>query len=545
VAEEIATTAQVSTNLPEEVRHELFSVQTNRLYRAVGAKHDVDSAKIGELGSLTFQLLQHRFPASEYIAQIAKALEVTEEQARAIALDVVVDVLIRFDKDLPHIDFKQLVRGWNTQMDGVALQTADEFTHAYVASIPGDVTERQKQRLEVVLDDVAEHKVEHDAAKARLMRSEKVGGLGLDAGLAGAVLDRFEKEIGEKVFEEKVELAEELDLKKKKVVQPSVPHKPRIDAFTDEDAKEIERVKAEKAAALAHEPIKSVEDVVKLICSGKMFSFENPVLIERCQKIIDSRVRGVRDARAMRSQMERAVAKGGMGISGRQLAEMVQAVEAAVREYEAHGEGMMMKGRAAHKQMRAAKLEHRAGREQREQTDLDARFEKMTGKKVVADASVPGAIESSDQDLTVDVGAIRSAAKGAQAAKPRVKKSIKKPGRIQDIKVGKRLVGPTQELARLTITDFRRLSKDPMQAGTKIQDKIDLLENRGYEMKVKGIQAWRESPLNRMYITLTERAVLGGVTIQEALEESQQAEGESLTDEELQVVMKLNAALRF
>ena len=71
---------------------------------------------------------------------------------------------------------------------------------------------------------------------------------------------------------------------------------------------------------------------------------------------------------------------------------------------------------------------------------------------------------------------------------------------MTDVQAVPKLTGPVDELRQLTIDDFRRLSKDPREATLKIKDKIDLLEDMGYEQKTQGVKAFLESGVNRLYL---------------------------------------------
>jgi hypothetical protein len=540
-----ATITSKAVGLPDEVRRELFSFDTQQRYQSITKKHGIDTSQVREIGIYVLRMLEGVFPVDQFPKELQNALAIDEAKAHAVARSVAEDVLMRFDSDIEEIDFQALIHKWTVEEQTEDEKNPAEFVHTYVATLPGKPSARGQHRLEEVFEDVIEKKVDHDQAKAKLMKPLKVGGLGVDGAAAEKLVSTFEGDIKGMVFEEKVEIAKGLLLKKGVATgHKALVRKGKMDSFSDEDAEEIERVKAQKVAALAHEPLRSIEDVIKHVCEGKVFSFDNPMLTERCQKIVESRVRGVRDARGMRNQLERSVEKGGLGVVGRQLSDMTDVIESAVREYEAHAEGALAKERAVSREQRIAKRVLRDGRGAREKVELDQRFQQLTGNKHGKTAK-PQDILNFDEDKLINVDKMRGAIEGADAKRPSARRKAKKPGRVDDIKFAKRLSGPTEELSRLTLTDFRRLSKDPVQASTKIVDKIDLLENQGYELKVRGIKAWRESPLNRRYITLTERAVLGGMTLQQALEETQGEGDEALSEEELRVLMKLNASLRF
>ncbi len=108
--------------------------------------------------------------------------------------------------------------------------------------------------------------------------------------------------------------------------------------------------------------------------------------------------------------------------------------------------------------------------------------------------------------------------------------------------VGKsRLVGPVDELRRMRLIDFRRLSKDPKEACLKISDKIDLLADQSFGLRQQGIDAWHDSEPNRLYLEIL-RSTLDGISLSEAIKKSAP---ESLSEDEFRNLMELNSKLRF
>lgn len=110
---------------------------------------------------------------------------------------------------------------------------------------------------------------------------------------------------------------------------------------------------------------------------------------------------------------------------------------------------------------------------------------------------------------------------------------------------GRRLSGPVDELSRLTLTEFRRLSRDPAEAATKLSGKIAMLEEQGFEKKIAGIKAWRTSPLYQAYLALSQESMVQGVGVEEIARRKKEMGEDSLTPPELSAIMKLNAELRF
>jgi len=128
--------------------------------------------------------------------------------------------------------------------------------------------------------------------------------------------------------------------------------------------------------------------------------------------------------------------------------------------------------------------------------------------------------------------------------RPIVSPSTNKP-KMQDIKPIPKVMGPIEELQFLDLVNFRRLAKVPAEITAKIFAKIKLLEKDGYDKMVAGVKAWRQSPINRLYLRLGQEAVSKGVTLKEAIALRQKANQEYLSLEEIEAIMMMNSKLVF
>ncbi len=115
---------------------------------------------------------------------------------------------------------------------------------------------------------------------------------------------------------------------------------------------------------------------------------------------------------------------------------------------------------------------------------------------------------------------------------------------VADIIAAPRLTGPVEELRSMTLADFIRLSKEPTEATLKIKDKIDLLEDQGFEVKQQGIKAWHESEVNRLYLELL-RASLEGKPVLDVIAAREAAKQPNLSKPQFDAIMTLNRTLRF
>lgn len=116
---------------------------------------------------------------------------------------------------------------------------------------------------------------------------------------------------------------------------------------------------------------------------------------------------------------------------------------------------------------------------------------------------------------------------------------------MHDIKPMPKVMGPIEELQFLDVVNFRRLGATPVEAVTKIFNKIKLLEKEGYDKMIQGIKAWRQSPVNRLYIKIGQEAISAGVTIKEAALARQKNNPEYLKIEEIEALVGLNSKLVF
>lgn len=116
---------------------------------------------------------------------------------------------------------------------------------------------------------------------------------------------------------------------------------------------------------------------------------------------------------------------------------------------------------------------------------------------------------------------------------------------LTDIQPVRRLVGPVDELANMTPAEFRRLSTTPADAVQKIEDILSTLEHQSYEDRVKGIQAWRQSPMNQLYVAMTNAALMDGGGMAEVAAKRRSAGEESLSPAEIRALSNLNERLRF
>lgn len=106
-------------------------------------------------------------------------------------------------------------------------------------------------------------------------------------------------------------------------------------------------------------------------------------------------------------------------------------------------------------------------------------------------------------------------------------------------------MGPLEELQFLDLVNFRRLGASPAEITAKIFSKIKLLEADGYDKMVLGVHAWRQSPVNRLYLKMVQEAIGKGMTIKDYVLSVQKENKKYLSWEEIEGILSMNSKLVF
>ena len=117
--------------------------------------------------------------------------------------------------------------------------------------------------------------------------------------------------------------------------------------------------------------------------------------------------------------------------------------------------------------------------------------------------------------------------------------------RLTDVKKDYKLVGPVDELSLLTLETFRRLGVTAAERSQKIAAKINLLAKDSLSKKALGLNAWRQSPLYKMYLALGRASMEHGLDLDAVIKEYTGQGKEILTLEEFNAITDINKQLRF
>ncbi len=594
---QVTDITNVKDEISEDVMSQLYSSKSFDLYLDILNDLAIPADKLSILGSSVVLGFEKGIVTLPDL--IEKDLGVDKKIAEELAYQVATKVLFPVRDDV--VGYAQAVKAWNDNVDIKQDEdTPEEIAKMVVSEMVGKGDEHLQKRLVHDLEDYASKEVDAEKTLALLTKDTQIGGVGFNEEDSKELIAAVDKKVASIVVPEpKVEVpvkrlsrAERLQRDpvakpeaKTEVVKVKVPNKrlprgerlkrepvqgvevkaelerkPKIEAFHTDDEKEVAEVAVKKQEAITVKQASpsSIEELVDQICGNPALKFKDKVLMDRCKKVVETRIRNVRTAQQTRSHIEQSVDKGGLGVSGRALADMLEAIEGHVGVYEDMLEEKALKDKTEHIEKRIAKRKEKQGFDTKQEKVLSDRHASITGKvskDVVKPVAPSGARTSAavshedsltQQTRRVDKEKLNSATKNAELdqIKENPKPIASKPV-VKDVQSKKRLAGPVEELRYMTLTDFRRLSKDPNQAITKIMDSVELVQDQGYHKKVEAIKAWQASPVNQIYVSLTQRAIFESSPLEELRSSYDADKTKMLTKEELAAVIKLNTELRF
>jgi glycerol-3-phosphate cytidylyltransferase-like family protein len=124
--------------------------------------------------------------------------------------------------------------------------------------------------------------------------------------------------------------------------------------------------------------------------------------------------------------------------------------------------------------------------------------------------------------------------------------SFNKNGKVQMTDVRRiKITGPIDELKYMDLVNFRRLSSNPTEAFKRIAQKLRVLEEIDYGKMLEGIKAWRQSPVNKLYLKIFFRASNEAIDINQVIEDLKTSGQDYLTKEEIEALIKFNKGLVF
>ncbi len=304
--------------------------------------------------------------------------------------------------------------------------------------------------------------------------------------------------------------------------------------FSPDDEEEVKKLAKKVYSFVKGKPFQeNIEEKLDAIFEEVKINFGSEELSNRFRQILRTYLRGVRNRLDTKETLKKALENGGLGFDERSAEEVMNITDKIVKKFDE--ETSIVKPK-------------------RIILPEDKQFNLRTKKD--KNFSITKGINNVVRDIDYDFSKFKKNNAQERKENPSLfkntstipaKKTIINQGKekIADVRYVPKLVGPIEELKELDLVNFRRLSSNPIDAAMKIKEKIDFLEDDGYDKKLEGIKAWRQSPLNKLYLQIGQESISQEKDIGTVIHERQKAGKEYLTQEEFVAIMDLNKELRF
>ena len=212
-------------------------------------------------------------------------------------------------------------------------------------------------------------------------------------------------------------------------------------------------------------------------------TFSSAIFHDRLRTALKTYFLGVRDESSLRDVLSAPVNNGGIGLGGGDIG------------------SIMDETRAIKKQGESAKNE-------------------IFSKSGVDKISSP--VHSGERDIDYDFNAIQKPYDDYQ----------------------RKTQSPEEELRRLTLKDFRLLGADPIKTAEYVKNKIAVIAKHGEDKKANAILAWRQSPLNMVYLKIGQKSIARLQSVDEILAQIQASDQSAMTKAEFDAIGEINKELK-
>ncbi len=309
-------------------------------------------------------------------------------------------------------------------------------------------------------------------------------------------------------------------------IKPLAP-KPSFPAVEEEAEvavmmKRLQASGAQASPSIEHGKIDEVQRRLSL-------TFPSAELDKRFRVLLGARLSNVRSSDAFKSALGRSVESGGLELDAHTVSRIIEEVE-------------------GHKEVVDAKAVER--QKQGKEEYVEKRTEQYHPTPVIG-ARSSNRLTPSNSPLAG--GGISISDTVRQPKKSEAKAMLSKPSMtpapiegkrpVVDVAYERRLVGPLEELARMTLADFRRLPGGTADKIAAIKEDVEALRGQDPGLRIRAVEAWRGSPLMRLYQKLLARALQEGVPVERVLSDPAK-NPDRVQAEEIVAIRNFNKGLR-
>lgn len=303
----------------------------------------------------------------------------------------------------------------------------------------------------------------------------------------------------------------------------------------------VEQPMAQQPSALKPKQEEQIDfmDIAQRVLAEYNILFAEYEQEKRFVSIVASYLRGVRDRMEAHDALSRSPEEGGVDLRVEQIDEMLDTAEYLLDQE--HENPQQKRGEVRQEQSEGPRPT--LGEiEQKIQQQRERDAEEWKDVPVLQREAETGGVEDIFSNISLDMDTQSAPAVSEQQ---QMREQANMPtAAIADEKLPV-MMGPIDELRNMTRTEYRQFNTDAQKAAQEILEKIELLGQESIQKKAEGIDAWKQSPLNKLYVAIGNRSFNDAIPVSQAIAVMEGEGKDTLTEEEFHAIADMNSQLRF
>ncbi len=320
-----------------------------------------------------------------------------------------------------------------------------------------------------------------------------------------------------------------------------------------------------------------VESIVSGIINSQHLTFANDVLQKRFEKVLESRLRNLRNSIETADVLTRPEKIGGLHLSQEQADQVIQRLEAEIPDLQGQGRKQPSptpppaqpkptkpsSGEALYSSAPPAFVPRPGGaaspspaqpKPTLPATDAQAEVQAQLAElqKSTAPATPPPAPPkpqptpppTAPQPRPIPSDEPHELYGQPAEEMPRIRPLRSDKPHVVDIRQPSQVIGPVEEIRQIDLKEFRRMGTNPTESAEKVKEKIDLLEEESWEMRVQGIRAWKESPVFSLYVAIGRASLDTNSSVENIIIKRTEEQKAFLLAEEFYAINELNMSMQ-